>query len=172
MLSEIEDRLEIENLHTVFSHAADRADYALLRALYTDDAVDDHGGYSGPVDPYIEWVKKTHEDYEILSHISGKPLIFLNGDVAQSETKGQVFMRFRGGSGPNSFAVTRSFDRYARTPRGWRFTSRKLCADWIGPSFGLEETGGLRGTMDATDPVYAELPDLIDSLHSEFVGNP
>ena len=49
-MAEIEDRLEIENLQVVFAHAADRGDYALLRSLYTDDAVDDHGGYSGPVD--------------------------------------------------------------------------------------------------------------------------
>lgn len=168
-MSEMEDRFEIENLHVVFAHAADRGDYVLLRSLYTDDAVDDHGGYDGPVDGYIEWVKKTHEDYEILSHISGRPLISLSGDLAQSETKGQVFMRFRDPPARNQFAVTRSFDRYARTPKGWRFTSRKLCADWMGPAFPAEPLGGLRGRMDLHDPVYSELPELVAFLHSKFV---
>jgi hypothetical protein len=167
-MSEIEDRLEIENLQTVFAHAADRGDYTLLRSLYTDDAVDDHGGYSGPVDGYIEWVKKTHEAYEMLSHICGKPLIRLAGDEAESEMKGLVFMRLKGPPAHNAFAVTRAFDKYARTSRGWRFTSRKLCGDWMGPAFEPEELGGLKGTMDGSDPVYAELPWLIASLRAEF----
>ena len=167
-MSEIEDRLEIENLQTVFAHAADRGDYALLRSLYTDDAVDDHGGYSGPVDGYIAWVKMTHEDFEMLSHICGKPLIYLNGDLAESEMKGHVFMRLKGPPARNTFAVTRAFDKYARTPLGWRFTSRKLCGDWMGPSFQPEELDGLKGTMDPGDPVYSELPGLIAALHAEF----
>lgn len=167
-MSEIEDRLEIENLQTVFAHAADRGDYALLRSLYTDDAVDDHGGYSGPVDGYIEWVKMTHESYEVLSHICGKPLIHLAGDRAESEMKGLVFMRLKGPPAANTFAVTRAFDRYVRTANGWRFSSRKLCGDWMGPSFQPEPLDGLKGTMDASDPVYAELPDLVAALRSGF----
>jgi hypothetical protein len=167
-MSEIEDRMEIENLQTVFAHAADRGDYALLRSLYTDDAVDDHGGYSGPVDGYIEWVKKTHEAYEMLSHICGKPLIRLAGDFAESEMKGHVFMRLKGPPAQNTFAVTRAFDKYVRTANGWRFSSRKLCGDWMGPAFEAQELDGLKGTMDASDPVYSELPGLVAALHAGF----
>ena len=169
-MSETEDRMEIENLQVVFAHAADRGDYALLRSLYTDDAVDDHGGYSGPVDGYIEWVKATHKDYDMLSHICGKPLIRLNGDVAESEMKGHVFMRFRGPPAQNAFAVTRAFDKYVRTQNGWRFSSRKLCGDWMGPSFQAQEFDGLKGTMDLSDPVYTELPELIAAVRAEFLS--
>jgi hypothetical protein len=160
-MSEWEDRAAIEELQTLFSYAADRGDYALLRALYTDDAVDDHGGYSGPVDGYIAWVKETHEAYELLSHICGRPLIALDGDTAESEMKSHVYMRLKGPPATSAFVVTRSFDKYRRTPQGWRFTSRVLCADWFGPSFPSPGTAGaLVGTMGRDDPVYREAPKV------------
>lgn len=166
-MTEWEDRAEIEYLHTIFAFAADRGDYALLRSLYTDDAVDDHGGYHGPVDGYVAWVEQTHEHFEILSHIYGKPLIFIDGNTAESEIKGHVFMRHKGPPARNHFAVCRNFDKYRRTAEGWRFTSRAMCFDWDGPEFETPNeapTARFKGTMDRTDPVYSELPGLAASM--------
>jgi hypothetical protein len=164
-MSLLEDHFEIENLHTLFAYAADRADYALLRSLYTDDAVDDHGEYSGPIDGYIDWVKETHKSFEILSHINAKPLIVIDGDTAESEVKGHVYIRAKGPPAFSAFIVTRSFDQYRRTPEGWRFTSRKVCGDWSGPTFEPVAVGGHTvGAMDASDPVYSSAPKLVAHL--------
>jgi hypothetical protein len=169
-----EDRAAIEELQTLFSYAADRADYALLRALYTDDGVDDHGGYSGPVDGYIDWVKETHQAFDVLSHICGRPLIVIDGDTAESEMKSHVYMRLKGQPATSSFCITRSFDKYRRTAEGWRFTSRVLCADWMGPNFPTPDLGGgLTGTMDRNDPVYREAPRVtaaVAALSARFAS--
>jgi len=172
-VSQFEDRAEIEYLHSLFAHAADRADYELLRSLYTDDATDDHGAYSGPVDGYIEWVKEIHQQFEILSHIESKPLIFIDGDTAESEIKSHVYLRLKGPPTRNTFSISRIFDKYRKTPRGWRFTSRAICADWFGPEFeaAAPVSGvGLRGTMGPDDPFFTEVPRLAAALR-DFAGS-
>jgi hypothetical protein len=164
-MSRLEDHFEIENLHTLFAYAADRADYALLRSLYTDDAVDNHGDYNGPVDGYIDWVKETHKSFAILSHINARPLIAIDGDTAESETKGHVYIRTKGPPAYSAFIITRSFDKYRRTADGWRFTSRLVCGDWSGPTFDPVAVGGeVIGAMDQTDPVYKAVPKLVAQL--------
>ncbi len=168
-MTEWQDRAEIEYLHSIFAFAADRGDYPLLRSLYTDDAIDDHGGYYGPVDGYVKWVEEIHENFGILSHIYGKPLIVIDGDTAESEIKGHVFMHIKGPPARNHFAVCRNFDKYRRTGEGWRFTSRRMCFDWEGPEFetaNLSPEARLTGTMDRSDPVYSELPGLTASMEA------
>jgi hypothetical protein len=64
----IEDRVQIEDLHSRFIHAADRRDYPLLRSLYCDEAIDDHGLYHGPVDGYIDWLRVVQDDFVINRH--------------------------------------------------------------------------------------------------------
>lgn len=171
-MSKFEDRAEIEYLHTIFAHAADRGDYDLLRSLYTDDATDDHGAYNGPIDGYIDWVKQTHESYDFIEHVYSRPVIFLDGDTAESEVKGLVFTRTKGPPAMNSLGVSRTFDKYRRTEQGWRFTSRAVCFDWMGPASEAEGDYSfvrLQGRMGSDDPIYTETPKLAAALR-EFSG--
>jgi len=45
----VADRLALQDLVQKYSRAIDRRDFALLRTLYHEDAIEDHGGmFSGP----------------------------------------------------------------------------------------------------------------------------
>lgn len=164
-MSDTDDQREIERLHAIFVHAVDRGDFALARSLYTDDAVDLHGGYNGPVDGYIEWAKTTVSAFERSAHMFFTPLIFVSGDEAESETKGQVFIRTKGEVKFDTVGVFRQFDRYRRTPQGWRFTHRAICFDWA-HSYPADddppdpEGAMLKGSMDTNDPFYSHVPLL------------
>lgn len=83
-----EDQHAIEHLHACYVHAADRGDLALMRTLYTDDAIEVHGDYEGPVDGFIELLRPGYDYFLSTVHIVTNVLAHVDGDTAESEARG------------------------------------------------------------------------------------
>lgn len=167
----IEDQRELETLHSRFVHASDRGDFAMLRSLYTDDAVEDHGAYQGPVDGFVDWLRQAQDYFEIVTHIIGNFLFSIDGDHAESEGRGTAYLRLKGDQPFNMIVVNRHFDRYRRVEGRWLFSHRSVCVDWVQqfpPSEGgLDLVAALPvGMPGAGDPVYREVPGLIAALRA------
>ncbi len=170
----IEDRLQIEDLHSRFVHAADRRDYILLESLYCGDAIDDHGAYHGPVGGYIEWLKVIQDAFVMTTHLITNILIHVDGDAAQSEARGSAYLRMNEQPAYNMIVVNRHFDRYRRIDGRWLFAHRSLCIDWVQAFPPSDQTLDIVranpvGTMEPTDVVYDRVPELIRALRAAIV---
>jgi hypothetical protein len=166
------DKQAIMELVFSYSRGVDRKDFALLRTLYTDDGIDDHGGlYRGSASGYIDWLEQAMQACEITTHSVQNHLIALHGtDRADGEVYVTAYHRLNDGSGGYSELVEglRYLDHYEKRNGVWQFKQRTLINDWcqMGPAFWDIEHPALQGTpigkAGADDLSYRVLP------HSAF----
>ena len=174
------DDLDLEDLDDLLAERAirqvlarycrgiDRYDLALVRSCYHDDAVDEHGSFTGGPDEYVAWVGRLLRRYAMTMHVLAGSSIERTGDVALVETYGLSFHR----SGPeaagdaklNLMTGFRFVDRFERREGAWRIAHRVAVTEWSRVD---DEPGRwpvpaeLRhGTRDATDPVWWLVPEL------------
>ena len=156
------ERVALQHLAYASCHAADRRDFALLRSLYTDDAIDDHGAFNGPVDDFIPWFRDSLAVFEATAHNILNTLFIVDGAIAEGEIRAIAYHRLAG-SGAEIIAGGRYLDRYRKTDGVWRFTYRSFVIDWIeeraagrapGEAFGPTVAEGSAG---ADDPAYQRL---------------
>ena len=132
-LEEVADRIEIGQLVCKYSRAIDRRDYDLLKSLYAENSIDEHGGmFSGSGAEFVEWVSKIleasgHTSHQVLNH-----LIELAGDYAEGEvyTCNVHIMEDSEGRKVNISNVIRYLDKYIKSGNGWQFLHRKTVADY------------------------------------------
>ncbi len=155
-------RVALQHLVYAYCHAADRRDFDLLRRLYTDDAIDDHGAFNGPVDDFIPWFEQSLSPFEATAHNILNCLFVVKADEAEGEIRAIAYHRLAG-SRAEIVAGGRYIDRYRQTDGVWRFTYRSFVIDWIeerpaartpGEAFGPTVAVGSAG---ADDPVYQRL---------------
>ena len=170
-MADFEDRFAIAEMHQRFAHAVDRFDYAILRSFYTDDAIEEHGAYNGPVDGYIDWLKEIRPGFDIMHHTVSGLVVAIDGDTAESESRGTAFLRMKGSPPHNVITVSRHFDRYRRENGVWKFSFRAICVDWSQPFAPIE--GGFdmisafqTGRPGEDDPVYRHVPNLVRALRA------
>jgi hypothetical protein len=85
-LEEMLDTMALQKLAWTYCHAVDRRDYRLLRSLYHDDAVDDHGDmFRGTPDEYIAWLPTMLAQWEATSHVITNTLFLIDGDRGEGE---------------------------------------------------------------------------------------
>ena len=76
-------RESLRRLVTAYSRATDRRDFALLRSLYHDDAVEQHGDmFAGNPDEYVAFVEKALSAYEATVHYVVNMSFEIDGDEA------------------------------------------------------------------------------------------
>lgn len=161
------DKQAITELVFTYSRAVDRKDFALLRTLYTDEGIDDHGGlYRGPAAGYVDWLEQAMQACDITTHSVNNHLIAL-GDSGRAE--GEVYVtayhRLHDGQGGFQELIEglRYLDQYEQRDGRWQFARRTLVNDWaqLGAAFWDIENPMLRGTpvgrADADDPSYRVL---------------
>jgi 3-phenylpropionate/cinnamic acid dioxygenase small subunit len=86
-LQRLIDREEIRDLILRYARGVDRWDWDAVRALYHDDAIDEHGEYNGDVDGFITWVRTFTGRAAQNMHFLGNCLIeFADAEVAIVET--------------------------------------------------------------------------------------
>ena len=167
-----EDQKAIEDLHSRYVHAIDRGDLTMLRSLYTDDATETHGEFSGTADEFIAWLGPILEYFEIATHTISNVLVRGGSDNAQSEARGTAFLRLAGESPTSLIVINRHFDHYRKVLGEWKFTHRNVCVDWAEVMPQRDAPLDLvapfpAGSPGPNDPVFTNVPDLIAALHQQ-----
>lgn len=163
-LAEALDRLALQKLAWTYCHAIDRQDLALVRSLYHDDAVDDHGAmFCGSPDEYVAWLPAMLANWQLTSHTITTMQFLIAGDAAEGELATTAYHRTADGQ-REIIAHGRYLDQYRKADGVWKFQRRSLVLDWLedrtvqpgdGPAI---DQGVASGQPCAHDPLYARLP--------------
>jgi hypothetical protein len=94
-LKQLLNKERIKDTLVSYCRGVDRCEWDLVRAAYHEDAYDDHGGYKGNVDGFIEWLERRHQTIEQSMHFIGNCKIdFLSDNVAVAETYCVAYQRY------------------------------------------------------------------------------
>ena len=162
-IAEVQDRLALQHLVSAYGHGIDRRDYALLRSLYHDDAVDDHSPYfSGPAPDYIDWLPTMLANWSATAHTMFNMVFLIEGDRAEGVVSARAWHATLDGQ-REFVAWGRYADRYEKRAGVWRFAHRFFVLDSLedrplpqGDAFGTD--GVETGQSGGDDPVYRRLP--------------
>ena len=130
MTSALEDKGAISDLIARYPQIVDEREWDRLDELFTSDARIDFSAFGGPTDT-PEGIKQFLRDslgsFARSQHMMGLPDITLEGDRARSRTSCTNPMVIDKGDGTREVWLIGLWydDEFARTPDGWRFTSRK-----------------------------------------------
>jgi hypothetical protein len=125
------DKQALHELALTYCRACDRRDYALLRSLYHDDAIDDHGAmFRGSADEYVAWLPTVLANFEATAHSISNALYVVRGDLAEGELYTHAYHRTHGPKAQDIVIGGRYLDRYERRGGQWRFAHRSLALDW------------------------------------------
>jgi SnoaL-like domain len=83
---ELTDRAEIHECMMRYARGMDRRDREILRSAYHDGAVDDHVGFVGEVDDFIDWAFAYHGTQTRYQHYLVNHTAEITGDTAHAET--------------------------------------------------------------------------------------
>ncbi|WP_380877336.1 hypothetical protein ACFB49_12390 [Sphingomonas sp. DBB INV C78] len=164
LLRETADQMALSRLIDAYARAVDRCDLALLRSLYTDDAVHDHGAmFHGNPDDFAAFIGRTMPAI-ISHHFMGNRLFAVQGDEATGETYAinSHVIRPESGEARDYIAGGRYLDRFRRTETGWRIAHRTRVIDWSHErphQPGAAAAGLASGAKWPTDASYDVLPD-------------
>jgi len=129
----VKDRLH--ELEMAYCRGVDRRDAALLRSIFFDDAVEEHGEmYRGSAHAFVEWVFRDFlPRYELTAHYVLNEWYRVAGDRAEGETHRLSYHRERGADGRASEAVAacRTFNRYECRDGVWKIAYRGVVRDWV-----------------------------------------
>lgn len=150
-------REEIRDLVLTYCRGVDQGDLDLVRSLYTEDAVDEHGEqFNGPAGAYVDWLATVLPSVDRMTHHVSNHLIAVDGDRAEGEVYVTAWHRLPGGElGRWHVGSLRYLDHYRRDEGRWRFAKRHVLTDWAmidavtpdDPPFRLRDS----------DPSYSQL---------------
>jgi hypothetical protein len=153
------DRREIQDVALRYARAADRRDYALFEAIFSEDArLSGHRGDPDTTPSYfalegrdaIVASMRALERFESTLHVVSNQLVEVDGDHAHGETYCIAHHIYReDGVAMNHTMAIRYQDRLVRANGRWRFQHRRLAVDW-------ERHAPLHETGSATDPHPAD----------------
>lgn len=162
-LEEAADTVALQKLAWTYCHGIDRRDFALVRSLYHDDAIDDHGPmFKGGPDDYVAILPKLMKGWSMTAHIIHNMLFLIDGDKAEGELVVTAYHQTLDGK-REVIGHGRYIDQYRKRDGVWRFYRRSLILDWmedreIAPRpVGIDE-GMSVGKASAEDPIYQRLP--------------
>ncbi len=129
LVASLRERIEIEELLTLYCTAIDTRDFALLDRVFTPDAVIDYtrsGGIRGELPAIKEWLAKALEPFVLIQHMVS------NFVIETSDDHGTSICSFFNPMGlPQADGGVQTFfcggfyrDRLLRTPAGWRICER------------------------------------------------
>lgn len=156
-------RVQLRHLADSYCHAIDRRDWALLRTLYHDDAIDDHGAmFRGSPDAFVAWLPGMMAAWRATSHTITNALYLVDGDRAEGELCTTAWHLTADGT-REVIVQGRYLDRYECRAGAWKFLHRSLVLDHAEER--TNAAGGASGADDgvefgcagADDPVYARL---------------
>lgn len=129
---ETADQVALSRLIDLYAHGVDRCDLALLRSVYTDDAIHDHGTmFRGGPDAFVAFIGKTMRGM-VSHHFMGNRLFVIEGDQARGETYAVNSHVIAPGTADakDYIAGGRYLDHFRRTDAGWKIAHRSRVIDW------------------------------------------
>jgi hypothetical protein len=167
---QLTDRAEIRECMMRYARGMDRRDRDLLRSAYHDGAVDDHVGFVGEVDEFIDWAFAYHATQTRYQHYLLNHTAELAGDTAHAETYYLFVGTDREPANHMTSSGGRYVDRLERRDGRWAIVARVCVVEWITESTSsiTEEVIGMLSplqtpTKDRTDPSYAR-PLVVSNL--------
>jgi hypothetical protein len=124
------DRAEILDCIHRYTRGMDRLDRELVRSAYHDGAIDEHGGFVGPVDGFLDWAFAYHAGQVRHQHYVTNHSAELNGDEAHAETYYVFVGTDRDPSVPLYVAGGRYIDRFERRAGRWGIAARVCVIEW------------------------------------------
>ena len=141
------DREEIWDCVTRYCRGMDRWDRELARSAYHDDAVDDHVGFCGPVDEFLDWAFDYHGGQARHQHYVTNHSVEIDGDVAHAETYYLFVGTLLDEGAPLTVTGGRYLDRFEHREGRWAIAARVCLPEWS-----------------------TELPSLLGNAAMDFVG--
>lgn len=162
MSRDVADRLELAQLLALYCRGCDRRDFALVRSLYHDDAIDDHGAmFRGGPDAFVAWLPEAMAPWELTRHEISGSLFAVDGDRAEGEHLVSAWHRSHPPRRREYHVRGRYLDRYERRDGIWKFAHRSLAFDH-GTICEVDEEAMLslgadaaHGRADAGDPSWS-----------------
>lgn len=156
------DRREIEDLVYTYCRAVDRRDFELLRSIYFEDAIDEHGGmFSGQAGDFVDWLSGAMGPTLVTQHQITNMHIVLDGDYGEGEIYAQAYHLIETPDGRFDLITGgRYLDKYEKREGTWGFAHRKIISDWntVRPTLFDENTpftpGVVRGGHFPNDPSH------------------
>jgi SnoaL-like domain len=141
------DRAEIYDCMQRYARGIDRQDRALLRSAYHDGAVDDHVGFVGVVDDFIDWALAYHSTQKRYQHYLLNHTVDIDGDEAHAETYYLFVATDREPANHMTISGGRYVDRLERRDGRWAIADRVCVVEFINES-----------ESQLTDEVLAAVP--------------
>jgi hypothetical protein len=155
------DRADIRDCIERYARGVDRRDRELLRSAYHDGAIDDHVGFVGDVDDFIDWAFAYHATQTRYQHYLLNHTAEVDGDTAHAETYYLFVGTDREPANHMTISGGRYVDRLERRDGRWAIAARVCIAEWINESTSMitEDVIGMLSsvqtpTKDRTDPSY------------------
>jgi SnoaL-like domain len=136
-LQELCDRADILDCMYRYARGMDRLDRELLRSAYHDDAIDDHVGFVGPVEDFIDWAFAYHATQTRHQHYLMNHTADIAGDEAHSETYYMFIGTDRDPAKPLIISGGRYVDRLAGRDGRWGIVARACLVEWQSESGSL-----------------------------------
>lgn len=158
------DKSALQDLVLTYCRACDRRDFALVRTLYHDDAIDEHGHmFTGTADEFVAWLPSAMSRFEATIHSVTNMLFMVEGDRAQGEIYTVAYHRTPGPDAQEIIIGGRYLDQYERRNGVWKFSRRGLACDSCevrtvdAKAYNTFAAGAAAGKTDAGDPSYQRL---------------
>jgi hypothetical protein len=159
-LEELLARRQIEDLVMRYSRGIDRLDPEAVRSCYHPDGTDEHTGFVGPRDEFVEWVMPLLRRFDGTMHLVCNHYSEVDGDRAVAESYGlayhwaEPFEDVR----RNFVSAFRYVDQLERRDGEWRIKARAAVREWtraLDPAGWIPPEGKApEGSRGADDPVY------------------
>jgi 3-phenylpropionate/cinnamic acid dioxygenase small subunit len=132
-VQQLEDRLDITDVLARYCDALDQRQWDLLTTVFAPDASADYGSVGTPtgVEAITSAIRSTIGDLDATQHLIGNVQVHVQGDTATAQCY-LISQHVRTGQpgGEEYLLGGRYVDELARTPDGWRITSRRLHRMW------------------------------------------
>lgn len=156
------DQIALRDLLMRYCRGCDRRDFALVRSLYHDDAIDDHGTmFRGGPDAFVAWLPQAMAPWDATRHSIGNSLFVIDGDLAEGEHYVEAWHRTPAPDAREYVVYGRYLDRYAKREGVWKFLHRSLVFDHGAirdvDQAALDKLGGQapHGRADRDDPSWS-----------------